>query len=358
VNGNDRLTTSPMLFGHRAASGRLGVLDARTGVRGRLTDARGAELMLAFLEPRSLESAVSEGWSLDDIQEARAAGLLVAEEEYGRLAPWERSGWSRPAYLLFSQTNLEYAESPQGVRDLAEVTAERRSAVADYEQVEGYPVPGLLAAGRAIDLPPPTEHPPRLGGLTARQSVRAFSREPPRAAQLGDVLHAATQSHRLIAADRASGDPFRLLNSLYSWAHLFVVVQDVAGLPPGVFEYDWREHRLVTSAESPGEEELLACVQGQRWVLGAGFALFVVADLGGYAWLYRHSRAYVHVLIQLGELGQEILMTATELGLGGWTSPAVHESRTARALGLPDDPAVEALSVVKLGLPLRPPLPR
>ena len=45
------------------------------------------------------------------------------------------------------------------------------------------------------------------------------------------------------------------------------------------------------------------------------------------AWLYRHSRAYLHLLTQVGSLGQELLTAATELGLGGWTSPAVHESR-------------------------------
>jgi hypothetical protein len=46
-------------------------------------------------------------------------------------------------------------------------------------------------------------------------------------------------------------------------------------------------------------------------------------------------------------------MAATELGLGGWTTPAIHESRAAALLGLPADDAVDALSIVKLGLPRR-----
>jgi hypothetical protein len=57
------------------------------------------------------------------------------------------------------------------------------------------------------------------------------------------------------------------------------------------------------------------------------------------------------VLVQVGELGQELLMAAGERGLAGWTSPALHESRTAELLGLPEDDALDALSVVKLGLP-------
>ena len=61
----------------------------------------------------------------------------------------------------------------------------------------------------------------------------------------------------------------------------------------------------------------------------------------------------MHVLIQVGEVGQDILMAATERGLVGWTTPAVHESRTAALLGLPDDDAVDVLSTAELGRPVR-----
>ena len=94
-------------------------------------------------------------------------------------------------------------------------------------------------------------------------------------------------------------------------------------------------------------------MQGQRGIQGTGFVVFVVADLRGYAWLYRHSRAYIHLLIQVGELGQEMLMAATELGLAGWVTPAVHESRAGALLGLRDDDSLEVLSMVKLGRPVR-----
>jgi len=168
------------------------------------------------------------------------------------------------------------------------------------------------------------------------------------------VLHGASHGLRTVADDRAGGDPFRLLNSFYSWAHLFVVVQEVDGVDGGAYEYDWSEHRLVQAVPGPADSAaVLASVQGQRGILGAGFVVFVVADLRGYAWLYRHSRAYMHVLIQAGELDQELLMAAAAVGLVGWTTPAVHESRTAALLGLPDDDAVDALAMVKLGRPAR-----
>jgi SagB-type dehydrogenase family enzyme len=157
----------------------------------------------------------------------------------------------------------------------------------------------------------------------------------------------------LVIADRAAPDPFLLLNSFYSWAHLFVVIQEVEGVAPGAYEYDPEGHALLSAADAPEPAAVLASVQGQRGVLGPGFVIFVVADLRGYAWIYRHSRAYLHILVQVGELGQELLTAATGAGLAGWTTPAVHESRAAAVLGLPADDSTEVLSIVKLGRPRR-----
>jgi SagB-type dehydrogenase family enzyme len=193
---------------------------------------------------------------------------------------------------------------------------------------------------------------PQLSALTSRRSVRGFSTSPTQAEQLATVLHQATEGMRTSAADREGGDPFRLLNSFLTWAHLFVVVQSVADVPQGVYEYDWKNHRLVQNAPPPSDEALAASVNGQGWIVGTGFVVFVVADFRGYAWIYRHSRAYLHLLIQLGELGQKLLMAAYDIGLGGWTTPAVHESRACALLGLAAcTDGVDALSMVKLGLP-------
>ncbi len=352
MTGDEVLTTSPLLFGYRGRDGRLAACDARRGARFRLGGGRAAEIVTAFLEPQSVASALRGGFTAAELREARDAGILISEEECEPLSLWERSGWSRPAYLLFSQMDIAYRETAQATDDRATLTARRRGAVQEYQDAEPYPRPEPLATGPAVDLPQPEPATPRLTSLTARRSARAFSPRPPRAAQMAGVLHGATRAFRTFAEDRAAGDPFRLLNSLYSWAHLFVVVQDVEDLPRGVFEYDWAEHRLRQGPAAPDDQTLLGCVQGQRWVLGTGFVIFVVADLRGYAWLYRHSRAYLHMLIQVGELGQEILMTATELGLVGWTTPAVHESRAAALLSLPDDDALDVLSMVRLGRPV------
>ena len=348
----ETLVTSPMLFGYPGRNGRLAVCDARDGRRFRLAGGRAAEIVTAFLEPRSITSAERDGFTAEELQEACGAGILVPGEEQESMGLWERNGWSRPAYLVFSQMDITYLELDGAEEESRALIGRRRVAVDEYRRTQDYPTPRLLADGDPVDLPRPATVAPRLSALTSRRSARGFSASPPSAEQLAGVLHTATAAFRTVAADRAGGDPFRLLNSFYSWAHLFVVVQEVEGLPPGVFEYDWADHRLLTAAEPPDDDALAACVQGQRWVLGTGFVVFVVADLRGYAWLYRHSRAYLHVLMQVGELGQELLTAATALGLAGWTTPAVHESRSAALLGLPgDDDAVDVLSMLKLGRP-------
>jgi SagB-type dehydrogenase family enzyme len=348
-----QLVTSPMLFAYPGRDGRLSAFNGLGGARFRLSSRRAVEIVTAFLEPRTIESARGDGFTAQELEEARDAGILVAEDEPGGAALWERNGWSRPAYLMLSQMDIPYREASAGNGDRATLTELRRSAVEEYQEDEPYPEPGLLADGREIPLPSRPSFVRTLSALTSRRSARGFPKSPPSAEQMAGVLHAATETFRAVADDRASGDPFRLLNSFFSWAHLLVVVQDVDGLPGGVFEYDWREHRLIEAADPPSDDALLASVQGQRGIQGTGFVVFVVADLHGYAWLYRHSRAYIHLLIQVGELGQEMLMAATELGLAGWVTPAVHESRAGALLGLPDDDSLEVLSMVKLGRPVR-----
>lgn len=352
MSPDDILTTSPLLFGYRGRDGRLAAMDARGGPRFRLSSTRAAEVAVAFLDSSTIADARERhGFTDDDLEQALAAGILVAAESPAG-ATWERCGWSRGAYLLFSQMDLPFRESDELMGDRAAITAQRRAVVAEYLQDGDYPAPRPFAEGERLALPAPEPASATLAALTERRSARAFARRPPTARHLSDVLWSAIDALRLVARDRESDDAFRLLDSLYSWAHPFVVVQDVDDVPEGVYEYDWRAHALISADRPvPTDSVLLACVQGQRWVLGPGFIVFIVADLRGYAWLYRHSRAYIHALIQLGELGQEFLMAATVRGLAGWTTPAIAESAACAMLGLPDDDGVDVLSMIKLGLP-------
>lgn len=344
------LTTSPMMFAYPGREGRLTGLDARSGRRFRLSGQRAAQIVHAFLEPRTPADAEGDGFEAAELEAAVAAGLLVAERDAAPAAEWENNLWSRAAFLLFSQMDLEYAEFERPDRPPVEARRERVAADRDDELQPDF---GPIASGQVVALPAPAEVDVQLTALTERRSVRSFAAEPPAMATMAGVLHKATEGMRVMRTERQRPDPLRQLNSYYSALHLFVVVQDVADVAPGVYEYDAIEHRLIEAAPAPADEDLAASVNGQRWILGAGFVVYVVADMCVFAWLYRLSRAYLHLLTQVGALGQELLTAATALGLGGWTSPAVHESRCAALLGLPDRDGLDALSIVKLGPPSR-----
>ena len=333
MTGEDVLATSPLLFAHRGREGRLVAGDARSGARFRLSGARAATIVTAFLEPRSVASAIADGFELEELCEARGAGILIPEPELARLSLWERNGWSRPSHLLFSQSDIRYLESDDAMDDSAALRVQRRATVEEYATAQEAPDPRWLAGGAALDLPEPPEVRCDLSALVSRRSVRGFAASPPTARELAGVMHAATRSFRAAAADRAGGDPFRLLNSFYSWAHLFVVSAGGGRRPAGRLRVRL-DREPPAAVGRPAERRRCARLHpGPAGVLGPGFVIFIVADLRRYAWLYRHSRAYIHVLIQVGELGQELLMAATDLGLGGWPSPAVHESRSARCSG-------------------------
>ena len=69
----------------------------------------------------------------------------------------ERSGWSRPAYLLFSQMDLSYREATEETDDHRNPTAQRRAAVEDYQRAGPYPEPrplnldpGVLELGKFL----------------------------------------------------------------------------------------------------------------------------------------------------------------------------------------------------------------
>lgn len=97
----------------------------------------------------------------------------------------------------------------------------------------------------------------------------------------------------------------------------------------GVYQYDFDENALLAVGKQPSDEDLAPTIQGQNWIGGGGVSVFVIVQWDRYQWLYRHSRAYLNLLIQIGEFAQELLQAAYQLGLVGWLTPAVSESRAA-----------------------------
>jgi SagB-type dehydrogenase family enzyme len=305
-----------------------------------------------FASAQPLTTAIRAGLSARAVEACVNEGLIVPDGTVADYGLWEQRGWQRAAYFVFSQIDLEYSEPDPSDLELESLRRYRREEIAAKIAEAPYP-PRWRPEDEGLVLPPPNETlAPEMGTLLERRSVRRFSRRPPSVEQLATVLWWATADVRSAEASRAAGDPYFLLNSFYSWLQVYVVINAVNGLDAGVFHYDPLAHTLTPLAARVHPSTLRSVVQGQPWVSGSGFAIFVAAQWSRYMWLYRHSRAYANLLIQVGEFGQELLLTGGRVGLGGWPTPAVHEGRAARMLGLPA--GQEAIYMIRLGIPASP----
>jgi hypothetical protein len=305
------------------------------------------ELLFRCLDPASVDELRSDGFEDEVIDTALSLGLLVdAGDEGDRWArQWEDHRWSRSAQLLFSQLDLAYLDEESD-----DAAAGKRDEIERYLDARPYPARHPYG-GEPFPLPHPRDDPPvpLLEALASRRSVRRFGRAPVPLEIIASILWSATAKVRQADRQHASGDPYQLLSSFYTWLDLHLVNQGVSGLPPGAYRYDPFDHVLWRTRDDVTAGDVVATVGHQPWAAGSGAALFVAAQWDRFRWLYRQSRAYISLLIQAGEFTQEILNGVYRWRLGGWVSPAVHESRASALLGLPA--GVDAVMFVKFGHP-------
>lgn len=349
----DRIVTSPLFFAHERHQEQQCALGLSARERLRVVGARAWELLYFHLAPRTAGESEAAGFSEAEREQALAAGLVVdaGAPVTHDMFRWESHRWSRAAYLLYSQQDLPYVEPVGQGKKLSALSDFRRDQIAGFQAESGYPK--RFRVDPVTEFPLPTPDGPitySLDSMLRRRSVRKFAAMPVTAQTLGALLHHATANVRLAEDSKAAGDPYYLLNSFYTWLHVYVVVQGVEGVPRGVYQYDFARNTLLATGAEPSDEELAATIQGQTWIGGGGVSLFVTVQWDRYQWLYRHSRAYLNLLIQIGEFAQEVLQAAYQLGLAGWLTPAVAESRAETLLGLDKVGSdADAMYYMKLG---------
>jgi SagB-type dehydrogenase family enzyme len=347
-----RLQTSPF-FVFTPANRYAKAIDLRSNERFRAIAPEVFSVVNFFLEPNCREAAEAEGISPEAIDAAVDCGILLPEDSDDLVSGllWEESRWSRAAYLIFSQQDLPYLEPTAGDPPLNTLVEFRRASIQKYLDESAYPGRHVVNALQVIDLPNvlvSTE--PDLDSLVRRRSVRAFDRRNVDLETFAGIMWDSTHLVRAADATKETGDPFYLLNSFYTWLELYVAVQGVKDLRRGVYQYDMKYGRLLAIDWDTSDEQILPSIQHQDWIGGGGFCVFITVHWERYQWIYRHSRAYVNLLIQLGEICQEMLQAAYRRGLAGWPTPAIHESKAAALLRL-DENKRDVMYFVKIGPP-------
>lgn len=341
-NDNQYITSSLNMFQYFPDPG---LVNLRNNERYEFVDESILDVMFFFLTPSSINNLPS---SIDS--EAVAVcikeGFIVPTSQ--GLSIWEKYGWQRAAQLLFSQQNLQYLEDVTSDKTQGSLIEKRRKSIEDYSSQSSYPERFLVKTDKSVQLQydGPEEVAINWEKVFLRSSVRDFSDKEVSYDDFCATLFGATKNIRDAEQSKKSGDNFFLLNSFYSWTVLYVYVQNVSNIPQGLYQFDPLSMKLYFIRRTT-DKQVSNVIQNQYWIGGGGFCIFVASQWERYAWIYRHSRAYINLLIQLGEVSQEILSQAYSRGLAGWMTPAVTESKANKLFSAP--PGVDIIYFMKFG---------
>lgn len=110
-------------------------------------------------------------------------------------------------------------------------------------------------------------------------------------------------------------------------------------IPPGFYLFDPHDRRLGLVVVGELMESMATACLDQMWLKNAAFHLLFLSDPTA---LDRNwgARAYRHVMIEAGRLGQQAYLTATALGLGACGIGAVYDREAADLLALSETGAL------------------
>ena len=205
-----------------------------------------------------------------------------------------------------------------------------------------YP-PGGQGA-EAVKLPPPV----KTGGISlaealqVRRTVRRFASRPLDLAQISQLLWGAdgTSDPRGLRTSPSAGATYPL--DLY----LVVGERGVKDLPAGVYHYRVEPHALTLVAPGDARNAAARASLHQSWMTQAPVMVVITGE-------YRRCNArygergvrYTHM--EVGNVSQNLFLTAEALGLGAGIVGAFEDQALARVVKLPS--AHEPLLVMPVG---------
>jgi len=176
--------------------------------------------------------------------------------------------------------------------------------------------------------------------INMRRSLRDFSPESLSVEQLSQLLWSGqgiTGGEELRAAPSAG--------ALYPM-ELRVLVQRVKGLAPGLYVYKPEAHALEVQRIPDAGYPLGDAAYGQNWMEQAPIVIFITATPSRTRVKYG-ERTERYLFLEAGHIGQNILLQAVALGLGGTPVGAFDDDRLAKFLGTRQTP----LYILPIGCP-------
>jgi len=166
----------------------------------------------------------------------------------------------------------------------------------------------------------PTDFLPLPGSLDTliqrRSSERNYSEEAVDLRTLSTFLHYTYGLNRFVAAYNHKEYPVRMTPSSggLQAMDLYVLVNQVEGLPKGLYYYHPHPHRLLLLDRGNMRRHLARCCVGAEWVGEVPVVFLTAANMPRIRWKYG-ERAYRCVHLDTGHLSQSMYLVATALEL-------------------------------------------
>ena len=173
--------------------------------------------------------------------------------------------------------------------------------------------------------------------LDARRSIRKYSENPMTQAELAFMLWSAQG----IQAERNKVATLRPVPSggARHPFETYIAVANVEGLDSGLYHYRPTENigekmcTIEKKGERISEEKVTEMLANQTWAAKASVVFFYSCIPYKAEWRYV-DMAHRVVLIDLGHLGQNVMLSACALGLGSCCMAAYSQRACDEALGL------------------------
>lgn len=166
--------------------------------------------------------------------------------------------------------------------------------------------------------------------IRQRRSVRRFSEALMPEAELSQLLWASQGITRV-----RQGFAFRAAPSagaLYP-VETYLVVNNVAGIEPGIYHYAVEEHALEQLKAGDFRLAVAEAALDQEMAYHANVVFAWTAIFARSKWKYQ-QRAYRYVYLDAGHIAQNVALAAVALGLGSCQIAALYDDEANALLGV------------------------
>jgi SagB-type dehydrogenase family enzyme len=181
----------------------------------------------------------------------------------------------------------------------------------------------------SIKLPDPDKSTPLSQLLLKRRSMRRYSRGEIDLKELSQILwstYGLINEERRVVPSAGATYP----------VEVFIFASRVFGVEPGIYKYSEYEHSLIPLKKGDYSRELAKACLGQSWVKNAPLNIVLVARYRKTTDWYG-ERGFRYIYMEAGHIGQNIYLSATELGLGTVAVGAFKDEEVARLIGLGEE---------------------